>query len=353
MNKAIIYGVLNWGLGHATRSIPIIQSLIRLDYEVIICSDGDALLLLKKEFPHIQFVELPGYKVRYDFRSMVLNMVRYSIGMLKAIHREEKILRELVSKYQPAFVISDNRYGFHCKKVKSIFITHQLNIPSRKKWQAFTANRFLRQFINRFDTCWVPDLANAPNLSGQLSHDVSLSIPIQYIGPLSRFGLVEKELKYDVAFVLSGPEPQRTKLENMILDQQSDLPGKCCLVRGTDAATERASAQKRNLKVYDLLESEVLESLIAESNLLVCRAGYTTIMDLVAMQKSAVLIPTPGQPEQEYLASHLSAQFPNFSFISQKDFNVSVLEEAKENWQGATELPIWTDEKLATLLEIF
>lgn len=351
MKKAIIFGVLNWGLGHATRSIPIIRSLIRLDYNVIICSDGDALVLLKKEFPLAQFVELPGYNVRYDFRSMILNMVRYSIGMLKAIHREEKILKELVSKHRPSFIISDNRYGFHHKEVKSIFITHQLNIPSRKKWQTLTANRFMHQFIKHFDACWVPDLGGSPNLSGRLSHDVSAAIPIQFIGPLSRFTLASKSPKYDVTFVLSGPEPQRTKFENMILDQQSDLIGDFCMVRGTDKGMTHTIMKESNLKVYDLLESEVLESLIAESRLLVCRAGYTTIMDLVAMQKSAVLIPTPGQPEQEYLASHLSSLFPNFSFMEQKDFALSKLNGSINNWEGATALPIWTDDKLVQLLE--
>ena len=350
MKKAIIYGVLNWGLGHATRSIPIIRSLIQLNYEVILCSDGDALILLQKEFPQLLFVELPGYKVRYDFRSMILNMMRYSISMLKAIHKEEKILKRLVSKYQPEFIISDNRYGFHHKNVKSIFITHQLNIPSRKKWQSFTANKFLRQFIKRFDDCWVPDLEGSPNLSGQLSHEISVPIPVQYIGPLSRFSAIDSEHKYDVAFVLSGPEPQRTILENMILDQQSNLNGNGCLVRGTEAPQKRSHNQDSNLEVFDLLESESLETLIAESRLLVCRAGYTTIMDLVAMEKSAVLIPTPGQPEQEYLASHLSTQFPNFSFVHQDDFEIKVLDNANENWQGTTALPKWTDEKLASLL---
>lgn len=351
MKKAIIYGVLNWGLGHATRSIPIIRSLIQLNYEVILCSDGDALTILQKEFPQLQFVELPGYKVRYDFRSMILNMMRYSITMLKAIHKEEKILKRLVSEYQPEFIVSDNRYGFYHKKVRSIFITHQLNIPSQKKWQSLTANRFLRQFIKRFDTCWVPDLEGSPNLSGLLSHEVTISIPIQYIGPLSRLSYLDSEQKYDIAFVLSGPEPQRTKLEKMIIEQQSELKGRCCLVRGTDVPLDNAK-QDIKLSVFNLLGSKDLEKLIAESRLLVCRAGYTTIMDLVSLHKSAVLIPTPGQPEQEYLASHLSTQFPNFSFVNQDDFNISKLDGEIEHWQGDIEIPLWSDEKLKILLNV-
>ncbi len=350
MKKAIIYGVLNWGLGHATRSIPIIRSLIRLHYEVILCSDGDALILLQKEFPQLQFVALPGYKVRYDFRSMVLNMMRYSIGMLKAIHKEEKILKDLVEKHQPDVIISDNRYGFHHAKVKSIFITHQLNIPSPKKWQNLTANRLVHQFIEHFDVCWVPDLAGRPNLSGLLSHEVSISIPIRYIGPLSRFSPLAAVPKYDVAFVLSGPEPQRTKLEQMIVDQHSELKGTCCLVRGTNVPMDY-TIQDNTLTIYNLLGSKELEQLIAESHLLVCRAGYTTIMDLATIRKSAVLIPTPGQPEQEYLASHLSTQFPNFSFVDQENFDISELNGKNETWQGDTTIPLCNDEKLQELLD--
>ena len=138
MKKLVIFGVLNWGLGHATRSIPIIRSLHRLDYDVLICSDGDALALLKKEFPKARFVELPGYKIKYSFRNMVFNMMRYSISMLKAIHQEEKILAKLVRDHQPAYIISDNRYGFHHSSATSALITHQLNIPSPKKWQTLS-----------------------------------------------------------------------------------------------------------------------------------------------------------------------------------------------------------------------
>ncbi len=350
MKKAALFGVLNWGLGHATRSIPIIQSLLRLNYEVVICSDGDALLLLKKEFPQAQFVELPGYKVRYDFRSMVLNMVRYSIGMLKAIHKEEKILKDLVEKHRPSIIISDNRYGFHHKSVKSIFITHQLNIPSQKKWQTLTANKFLHQFIKRFDLCWVPDFEGTPNLSGQLSHGVNLSIPIQFIGPLSRFNSSDHALKYEVAFVLSGPEPQRGKLEKMIANQENQFPAKCCIVRGTNEPAGYSVAPETNLEVFDLLDSEAMEQLIAQSRLLVCRAGYTTIMDLIALQKSAILIPTPGQPEQEYLAEHLSNQFPSFSFISQKEFSLADMCYENLPWTGSTPISNWSKDKLQSLL---
>lgn len=350
MNKAVLFGVLNWGLGHATRSIPIIKSLLNVGHKLVICSDGDALILLKKEFPEALFVELPGYKVRYDYRNMVLNMVRYSVGMLKAIHKEEKILQDLVKQYDPAYIISDNRYGFHHQAVKSILITHQLNIPSRKKWQSVTANKFLHQFINRFDLCWIPDWENDPNLSGQLSHNVSLSIPTRFIGPLSRFKILNNDYVYDLAFILSGPEPQRSKLESLILAQKHLLKAKCCLVRGTNTAAKESVERVDNLEIFDLLQSDALVQIISKSKQVVSRAGYTTIMDLVALQKQAVLVPTPGQPEQEYLAEHLSSQFPSFSFMSQDNFSIEEINLEQEDWSGDAQVPLWTDAKLQTLL---
>ena len=203
MKKAIIFGVLNWGLGHATRSIPIIRSLLNLQYKVVICSDGDALSLLKKEFPQAIFVNLPGYKIRYGYKSMMFNMLRHGLGMLKAIHAEEQLLGDLVQKYEPAFIISDNRYGLHHPKVKSILISHQLNIPAQKQWQSSTANHFLHNFIKKFDVCWVPDVEAQPNLSGELSHEVFLPIPIKYIGVLSRFSIRDQAIEYDIACILS------------------------------------------------------------------------------------------------------------------------------------------------------
>lgn len=352
MKKVVIYGVLNWGLGHATRSIPIIQSLFNLDYDVIICSDGDALSLLKKEFSQATFVSLPAYKIKYAHRSMVANISRYGLGLLKTIFQEKKFVKDLVQQYKPSFIISDNRYGFYHASVKSVMITHQLNIPASIAWQGKAVSKFLHKYIEEFDACWVPDVAQNPNLSGQLSHARTLSIPIHFLGFLSRFIFEKLPVKYDIAFVLSGPEPQRTRLEKMILAQLSVLPANCILVRGTQSPFENTmKVDQSKLKIIDLADSATLQSIMSQSKTLVSRAGYTTIMDLVALRRSAVLIPTPGQPEQEYLAEHLAQHFSSFTFTTQDDLDLQTIVAKVSPWSDDLHWENWSDQKLSLLLD--
>ena len=352
MKKTVIYGVLNWGLGHATRSIPIIRSLLQLNYTPIICSDGDALSLLQKEFPSLTFVDLPPYNMRYTHRNMLANVARYGLSILKTIHQEEKILQDLVEQYQPIHIISDNRYGFCHPEVKSIIITHQLKIPANSNWQSKTASNILHRYIEKFDVCWVPDAEGNPNLSGMLSHEHQLDIPVEYIGALSRFSTGTKTPMYDLAFVLSGPEPQRTCLEKIILDQLPSLDQKCILIRGTKVPL-KYKHQAQGLEVFDLADSKTLEDVLQQSRLVLSRSGYTTIMDLVAMSKPAILIPTPGQPEQEFLAEHLAKQFLGFKFAKQDDLDIASMLAPFPVWVDA-ELDFsfnWSDDKLGEFLE--
>jgi len=352
VKKVVLYGALNWGLGHATRSIPIIRSLIALDFEPVICSDGDALNLLQKEFPSLTFIDLPPYHIRYTYRNMVANVARYGLSILHTIYQEQKVMRDLVEQYQPAYIISDNRYGFYDPDVKSIMITHQLRIPSNSMWQSRTASNFLHRYIEKFDVCWIPDTAGIPNLSGMLSHEISLNIPIEYVGVLSRFSMLTKTPKYDLAFVLSGPEPQRSYLEKLILDQLPSLDLKCILIRGTNLPF-KYSNQAEDIEVIDLADTKLLERILSESKLVMSRSGYTTIMDLVALRKPAILIPTPGQPEQEFLAEHLSWQFSGFKFAKQDDLDIKSLLQPTPVW-GDKHFAFsfsWSDDKLKNLLE--
>ena len=351
MKNVVLFGVLNWGLGHATRSIPIIQSLQRLNYQVIICSDGDALVLLQKEFPQASFVTLPAYHIRYAHSSMPLNIARYGLGLLKTIYQEEQQLKELVKQYSPLYIISDNRYGFHHAKVKSIIITHQLYIPTPNQWQGQAASHFLHRYIENFDVCWIPDAAEAYNLSGDLAHDVELAIPMRYIGFLSRLEQQDLPQKYDIAFILSGPEPQRSQLEKMILEQVDKMDVSCILIRGTVTTTHNISISKSTLEIIDLADSETLSNIISQSCMVLSRAGYTTIMDLVALRKCAILIPTPGQPEQEYLAEHLSDLFTGFTFFNQYDLDMTTLDFKSSKWEDRGELSAWSDATLVSLLE--
>jgi predicted glycosyltransferase len=170
--------------------------------------------------------------------------------------------------------------------------------------------------LEPFDQIWVPDFAATPNLSGALSHNVDLKNKLFFIGPLSRFdGLAKGSDSISLLIILSGQEPQRTELENIVLSQITDDMQSVVLVRGLPNRSEVMKVEQQNLKVYNHLPAQELERLIADSSIVLCRSGYSSIMDMAAMGKQVLLIPTPGQTEQEYLANYLSGKGLAFSVL--------------------------------------
>jgi uncharacterized protein (TIGR00661 family) len=305
LKKRILVAPLNWGLGHATRSIPIIKALIEQGFEPVIASDGVALSLLKKEFPELDSIELPSYNITYPKKGKFfkLNLIKGTPKMLKAIKKEKNVLKSIIESYQIEGVISDNRLGMYSKKVPSVFITHQLQVLSGNT--TWLSTKLHQNIIKRFDECWVPDYKGEPNLSGKLGHIKSPKIATKYIGPLSRFNKIEIEKKYDVMVLLSGPEPQRTLLEEKLFKEFEGFEGTVLFVKGT-VENELKRTDKGNMVIYNFMTSELLEKALNESELIVSRSGYTTIMDLAKLNKKAFFIPTPGQFEQEYLAKRLT-----------------------------------------------
>jgi len=307
MKKRILVAPLNWGLGHATRCIPIIQGLIACDYEPIIASDGIALELLKKEFPQLTAVELPSYGVTYAKKGkwFKLKIISNSPKVAKAIKSEKKATKTIVDTYQIDGIISDNRLGVHSKLVPSVFITHQLQVLSGST--TWLSTKIHQKFITKFNECWVPDNSGTPNLSGKLGHTNFLDIPIKYIGPISRFEKKALPNRYDFMILLSGPEPQRTLLEEKMLLLFKNFNGKVMFVKGV-VEDKQHIEQLKNITVYNYMKSDELETAINESAFVISRSGYTTVMDLAKLDKRAFFIPTPGQFEQEYLAKKLDEQ---------------------------------------------
>lgn len=315
-NKRIIVAPLHWGLGHATRCIPIINTLLEKN-TIAIASDGEALLLLQKEFPQLESFELPSYNIRYTFDSMIANLVVQGPGTLSTIRKENKKAKEIASDWNADVIISDNRFGFRSDKTKNIYITHQLNIPSNNHMISNIASGIHHRIINKFDQCWVPDYKGSKNLAGKLSQ-VNIKTPTTYLGPLSRMHIERRPIKYDYTAILSGPEPQRTKLESLILQAFSTSSShRLCLVRGTNTE-KRTKPSKENIEIFDLLTTDELNDVLNTSAHIICRAGYTSIMDLIQLNKPATLIPTPGQYEQEYLAKRLDGKY-SFSICQQKE----------------------------------
>lgn len=301
MTKNILVAPLNWGLGHATRCIPIIRELENNCFTPIIASDGVALALLKKEFPHLSALELPSYQIEYAKKgeNFKWKLIKNSPKTINAILSEKQLIKKWVKEYDLKGIISDNRLGVHSKKVPAVFMTHQLTVLSGKTtWISSKLHQF---FIRKFDECWVPDVNDIPNLTGKLGHLKNSNLNIKYIGVLSRLQKKELEKKYDIMILLSGPEPQRTILEEKLTDEIQNTEESIIFIKGK-VEKEQTRVQKGNITFVNFMQSEELEKTYNESEMVLCRSGYTTVMDLCKLEKKAFFIPTPGQFEQEYLA---------------------------------------------------
>ena len=302
--KTILVAPLHWGLGHATRCIPIIQELLNANFNVLLGSDGEALLLLQKEFPSLPFVKLPSYNISYPKRGNLfkLSMLLQLPAFYKTNSLEKKLVQKLVSENRIDGIISDNRFGIRSDKVPSVFITHQLNVLSGAT--TYFSGKIHQTVIKKFDECWVPDVIGSPSLSGRLGHLKSNNFNVKYIGPISRFKKRKHPIKYDILALISGPEPQRSMFENKLVETLKNSNNKILLVRGV-VESRQHTEQVGGISIVNYMNSPELEAAINESEYVISRSGYTTIMDLSKLEKKALLIPTPGQYEQQYLAKRL------------------------------------------------
>lgn len=323
---------LDWGLGHATRCIPIIRYLLLKNAEVIIASDGRPYELLKKEFPHLELIRFSGYEVTYPSEgSMAIKMLLSVPKILAGIYKEHQALKELIHNKKIDAVISDNRFGSWNKKVYSIFITHQVMIkaPFAEKF-LYRINRY---FINKYNECWIPDIAGENNFSGDLSHKYPVPANAKYIGLLSRMENKSeyKDLKYDLFIILSGPEPQRTIFEKLIVEQLRNTILKTLVVQGVSEKQERKNISE-SIEIISHLNSIEMQDAMVASKIILCRSGYSSIMDIAILRKKAIFVPTPGQTEQEYLAGYFMQQGIAYS-VSQKDFHLTTAMQESINYK--------------------
>ena len=302
---------LNWGLGHATRCIPIIQELLRQNHHVFLASDGRALNLLRAEFPTLPTFELPAYNVTYRTTNMFWNIGWQLPKIAWAIQKERKVVKKIAAENNIDIIISDNRFGAFTQFTHNIFLTHQLHLKIPFRPFSIVANWCNHYFIRQFDECWIPDFANEKeSLAGTLAHPPLPSIPTHYLGALSRFAKKEtsKEkntaFQHDIFVLLSGPEPQRTYLEKSLISQLRSGNWRTIIVQGKTEQKESYFIYNR-IKVVSYLTTSEIETVANASKLLICRSGYSTIMDLYYLRQNAFLIPTSGQTEQEYLAQVL------------------------------------------------
>lgn len=313
----ILIAPLNWGLGHATRCIPLIRQYMANGDEVVLGGDGDSLLLLHRTFPELRIINLPSLELCYDKDFKQRKFYWRSIPiLLRSAIADHYYLRQFLAIERFDLVISDNRFGFFSRDVRCVYITHQLYPILPKRLFLFQPLvRWLHARVyNRYDEVWVPDYEDTKyNLSGALSHGGHFDERAKYIGPLSRFSLCTAEEgqtrfnhTYSIVAILSGLEPQRTIFEQQILNRFSMSNDSLLLVRGK-VSEPQTTIQKSNITIVPNLTD--LEMMIAITNAqkIIARSGYSTIMDLevLGVLSKAELHPTPGQSEQEYLAQRL------------------------------------------------
>lgn len=324
-NRNVLVAPLDWGLGHATRCIPVIYELLKQDYNVWLAGEGAQETLLKQEFPKLPFLPLKGYRVKYGGSPAgLLWSVFFQLPRIfKTIRDENNWLKKAVDEYQFDTIISDNRFGLYHPSVPCIFITHQLKIKtSFGKWSELFLQKINYRFINRFSQCWIPDEEDKNGLAGELSHPVEMpAIHSHYLGILSRLEKKNIAEKKNHLFIsLSGPEPQRTLLENKIIHDIGHYNGTATILRGLPGASFLIPSTN-DIRFFNHLDTNEYNTEMEKAEYVVSRSGYSTVMDIITLGKKSILIPTPGQTEQEYLAKYLSEKKIAFC-ISQKDFSI-------------------------------
>jgi uncharacterized protein (TIGR00661 family) len=327
----ILVAPLDWGLGHATRCIPIIYELINLSCEVIIATAGDQERLLMDEFPLLKFVKLDGYKVRYGRTGFTTS---FFIGLqipkiFRKIRSENRWLNQFIVTEQPDAIISDNRYGLYANEIPSILITHQIHIKTGfGKNLDHVLQKISHRYIRKFSACWIPDNKGQSSLAGSLSNPPTISgIQTVMLGPISRFRPCQNQVHEYILILLSGPEPQRMILEKKLLGLAKFIGTRIIMVRGLPLETNLPDSPP-NITILNHAGTDQLNRLICGAEFVISRSGYTTIMDLMLLGKKSILIPTPGQAEQEWLASWLFQNNLAYS-IRQENLNAEILDEAK------------------------
>lgn len=276
-------------------------------------------------FPGIDTVHLDGYDVWYTrSRSTFMFAIAAQIPKLhKAIKAEHDWLSELAKERHIDVVISDNRYGLYHPFISSAIMTHQLQVLTGFGKAADTLARKLHyKYLDKFSQCWVVDIPGVPGLAGELSHPGEIPGNTTYLGLLSQMEKEQQQGDY-LLVLLSGPEPQRSILSDQLWQQVLQHKGKVVFVEGSDKVTPKNNIPG-HITYHKLIAKTQLQPVLAGANMVICRSGYSTIMDLVKLNKKAILIPTPGQTEQEYLARNLQASGA-FMYAEQGQFNLSDL----------------------------
>lgn len=360
--KKVLIAPLDWGLGHATRCIPVITALLELGYHVTIATEGPHEIILREAFPNLTFLRLKGYGIRYSKNAagFAFKMLVQIPRILYNIFREFWWLHTTNRHQQFDLIISDNRLGFFHLKTPSVFITHQLNLQTPFSWLTNLLQWIQYTWFKLFYTMvWVPDMEGEQSLSGILGNPrLKPSVPVWYMNCLSRLKVyasnqVNEQQPTDVFLgILSGPEPQRSIFQEILWTEGNQLHQSFKLIAGTaDQAHNHADSATGSIVPH--LGGPALVKAIENTKYIISRGGYTSLMELIPLKKPLILVPTPGQTEQVYLAKRWQAKGWAIAY-DQTEFHLeTALKEADNfNYQPIPFIPFTKEALEATLKQV-
>ena len=320
VRPVVLFALLDWGMGHATRTSPLIQHAIARGWKVHVGTKGTALAFLKSQFQGqpITFHGKPGPDITYSKRGTFFKIAGQMPGFLRSIQAETDWTAALVKSHGITHIVSDNCYGVHHPEVPSVMMSHQLQLPVPPGLEVF-ARAFVKKHARKFRAIWIPDDATA-RLSGTLATRNPME-HTRFIGVLTRLPMDASPAGWKTVGMVSGPEPHRGLMEKALLAWMKGLGAPALLIAGRPGAEAHTDD---NVTVWPDPSAEELAGALRGADTVVCRSGYSSLLDLAALGKQAVLIPTPGQPEQIYLARHWHTAF-GIATCTQKQLEAGAL----------------------------
>lgn len=325
MKLNVLICPLYWGIGHATRMVPIAEMLREKGFRVFVAAPDELLAVFDKS--SVSAISMKSYSPAYPPNlNLTLALILQSPFMIIQSLADRIRIRRIINDNNIDIILCDNRFGCFNRRVYSVYITHQVNIRSsfNHKWKSQLFSLVHRLVINRYDECWIPDLPGDENFSGRLSHPPVKGIAARYTGILSRMtatGAVPLPGLDAVSFhllILSGPEPMKSFFEKKIISLYAGRREILVIVGASSSGNsfDGNDRRGRNIQRFSYTSAPELKYLVEKSEKIICRPGYSTIMDLISLGRRALLVPTPGQSEQKYLAGHLALNY-HFSAVPQ------------------------------------
>lgn len=330
--NCILFSICSLGLGHASRSLPLIKELLK-ENKLVILSDGNALRFLKeelKDFQEVIFYEksrsYPPLEEGTGFFKYNYHLIKDSISTIFTIFSERNQTKEICNREKVNLIISDGNYGSFVKSIPSILITHQIEFQIKNIFYKKVSSLFNLMIFKRYNLLIIPDYpSNKDNLAGDLSHtNLIKKIPHIYSGVISQFKKVKTRSKINYLVIISGfLHEHKEEFFLNILKELQQKKGKKVFIMG-DYKKDYKEKMNNNIEIYSSFKGLNKNELFNSSDIIISRTGYSTIMDLIEIDKKAILIPTPHQSEQEYLAEyHKDKRFFNI-IKSQKQIDLKI-----------------------------